>query len=139
MPLTFEWDARKARSNFAKHGVSFEEAATVFADPLSLTIADPDHSIAERRSVTMAKAMAGNCSLSFIPGEAIISASSAPDAPVDENASFMKKNKPAGKQMRDGYDFSQGTRGKYARRYAQGTNVVVLEPDVARVFSTSKQ
>ena len=40
--------------------------------------------------------------------------------------------------MRDEYDFSQGERGKYARRYAQGTNVVVLEPDVAKVFSDSK-
>jgi hypothetical protein len=40
--------------------------------------------------------------------------------------------------MQDEYDFSQGERGKYARRYAQGANVVVLEPDVAKVFSTSK-
>jgi hypothetical protein len=40
--------------------------------------------------------------------------------------------------MRDEYDFSQGEGGKYARRYAQGTNVVVLDPDVAKVFSTSK-
>jgi hypothetical protein len=52
----------------------------------------------------------------------------------------MKKtsNKSARKPMRDEYDFSQGERGKYARRYAQGTNVVVLEPDVAKVFSNSK-
>jgi hypothetical protein len=40
--------------------------------------------------------------------------------------------------MRDEYNFSQGERGKYARRYAEGTNVVVLEPDVAKVFSDSK-
>jgi hypothetical protein len=40
--------------------------------------------------------------------------------------------------MGNEYDFSQGERGKYARRYAQGTNVVVLEPDVAKVFSDSK-
>jgi hypothetical protein len=40
--------------------------------------------------------------------------------------------------IRDEYDFSHGVRGKYARRYAQGTNVVVLEPDVAKVFSNSK-
>jgi len=52
----------------------------------------------------------------------------------------MKKasNKSADKQMRKEYDFSQGERGKYARRYAQGANVVVLEPDVAKVFSNSK-
>ncbi len=40
--------------------------------------------------------------------------------------------------MPDEYDFSQGKRGKYARRYAQRTNAVVLEPDVAKVFSNSK-
>jgi hypothetical protein len=52
----------------------------------------------------------------------------------------MKKpsNKSARKPMRDEYNFSQGERGKYARRYAQGANVVVLEPDVAKVFSDSK-
>lgn len=40
----FEWNPEKAESNLKKHGVSFEEAATVFADPLSLTITDPLHS-----------------------------------------------------------------------------------------------
>jgi hypothetical protein len=40
--------------------------------------------------------------------------------------------------MRDEYDFSRGERGKYARRYAQGANVVVLELDVGKVFSSSK-
>ena len=40
--------------------------------------------------------------------------------------------------MRNEYDFSKGERGKYARRYGQGTNVVVLEPDVAKVFPNSK-
>jgi len=52
----------------------------------------------------------------------------------------MKKssNKSEQRRMRDEYDFSQGERGKYAQRYAQGTNVVVLEPDVAKVFHSSK-
>jgi hypothetical protein len=40
-------------------------------------------------------------------------------------------------QMRDHYDFSGGVRGKYAARYAEGTNVVVLAPDVAEVFPDS--
>jgi uncharacterized protein len=43
MPLTFEWDLRKARSNLVKHDVGFEEASTIFGDPLSLTIPDPEH------------------------------------------------------------------------------------------------
>lgn len=59
MPLTFEWDLRKARSNVAKHGVGFGEAATVFGDPFSLTISDPDHSLMETRSITMGRALTG--------------------------------------------------------------------------------
>ena len=39
--------------------------------------------------------------------------------------------------MREEYDFSKGVRGKYTKRYAKGSNVVILEPDVAKVFSTS--
>jgi hypothetical protein len=41
--------------------------------------------------------------------------------------------------MRSEYDFSSGVRGKHAAKYAQGTNVVVLEPDVAREFRTTEQ
>ena len=59
MPLTFEWDSRKARSNLAKHGVGFEEASTVFGDPLSLTIPDPEHSLSEERYITMGRAFTG--------------------------------------------------------------------------------
>jgi len=52
----------------------------------------------------------------------------------------MKKaaNKSANPEMRAEYDFSRGVRGKYARRFAQGTNLVRLESDVARVFPTSE-
>ena len=39
--------------------------------------------------------------------------------------------------MRKEYDFSKGTRGKYARKYKEGTNIVLLDPDVAKVFKTS--
>jgi uncharacterized DUF497 family protein len=53
MGLTFEWDAKKARLNLAKHGVSFEEAATAFGDDRSVTIPDPLHSLTEERFVTI--------------------------------------------------------------------------------------
>ena len=51
MELEFSWEPRKAAANLRKHGVSFAEAMTVFADPLSVTIADPDHSEYEDRFV----------------------------------------------------------------------------------------
>jgi uncharacterized DUF497 family protein len=49
----FEWDPRKAHDNRDKHGVTFEEAATVFRDSKALSIFDPDHSEAEDRWITM--------------------------------------------------------------------------------------
>lgn len=55
MGLIFEWNAQKAKQNLNKHGIPFEEAATVFADPLSLTIDDPQHSEHEERFVTIGK------------------------------------------------------------------------------------
>jgi uncharacterized DUF497 family protein len=50
--MEFEWDLRKAAENLRKHRVAFEEAASVFGDPLALTFDDPDHSLGERRSLT---------------------------------------------------------------------------------------
>jgi uncharacterized DUF497 family protein len=49
--MRFAWDQNKASNNLAKHGVSFEEAATVFGDPLSNSYPDPDHSLDEQRFI----------------------------------------------------------------------------------------
>lgn len=54
-----EWDPVKAASNLKKHGVSFEEAATALADDLSVTGADPEHSLGESRFVTFGMSGAG--------------------------------------------------------------------------------
>ena len=51
MALEFEWDPVKAELNLKEHGVSFDEAATIFRDTLSITIADPDHSDSEDRFI----------------------------------------------------------------------------------------
>ncbi|MBN1660671.1 MAG: BrnT family toxin [Anaerolineae bacterium] len=58
--MQFEWDPKKARANLSKHGVSFDEAATVFLDDLSLTGDDPDHSVSEERYVTFGISIAGH-------------------------------------------------------------------------------
>jgi hypothetical protein len=56
-------------------------------------------------------------------------------ASLAESEGFMKKRSDkTNSESQAEYDFSAGARGKYARRYAQGMNVVVLEPDVARAF-----
>jgi uncharacterized DUF497 family protein len=51
--VVYEWHAAKAKANLQKHGVSFEDAATVFLDPLALTFPDPYHSGGEEREITI--------------------------------------------------------------------------------------
>ena len=53
--MQFEWDAAKATANLSKHGVSFDEARTVFDDPLYVDFYDPDHSDEEQRYIIIGK------------------------------------------------------------------------------------
>jgi uncharacterized DUF497 family protein len=53
MSLTFEWNEEKARTNLKKHGVSFDEAKSLFNDPFLMTFPDPAHSVAETRYVSI--------------------------------------------------------------------------------------
>jgi uncharacterized DUF497 family protein len=57
--MRFAWDEKKAASNLSKHGISFEEAATVFGDPLSNTFPDPDHSVEEHHFVIIGSSESG--------------------------------------------------------------------------------
>jgi uncharacterized DUF497 family protein len=55
--VRFEWDPDKAAQNLANHGVSFDEASTVFGDPLATTVHDPDHSDDEERWLTTGQSL----------------------------------------------------------------------------------
>jgi uncharacterized protein len=57
--MSFEWDEGKAKTNIDKHSVSFDEATSVFDDPLFLTFADPAHSIQEQRFVIIGESARG--------------------------------------------------------------------------------
>ena len=57
--MQFTWDSAKDRENQLSHDVSFQEATTVFGDPLAGTIPDPDHSIGEERFLTVGQSSAG--------------------------------------------------------------------------------
>lgn len=59
MDIDFEWDPAKAKSNIQKHGVSFEEAATVMRDPRAMNMYDPDHSESEDRWITLGISSSG--------------------------------------------------------------------------------
>ena len=57
--MKFEWDPAKAARNLELHGVSFQQASTVFGDPLAATVADPGHSAEEARFITMGFSASG--------------------------------------------------------------------------------
>jgi uncharacterized protein len=57
--VEFEWDPQKAEADLKQHGVSFYEGATIFGDPLSITIPDPDHSFDESRCLIVGLSSAG--------------------------------------------------------------------------------
>ena len=57
--MRFEWDPKKAAANPKKHRVTFQEAATVFGDPLAITFDDPDHSEDEERHLTFGLSLQG--------------------------------------------------------------------------------
>lgn len=59
MRINFEWDEEKAKTNFKKHRVSFDEAVTIFLDSFSITILDPEHSVDEQRSLSIGRSDKG--------------------------------------------------------------------------------
>jgi uncharacterized DUF497 family protein len=59
MSLRFTWDEGKASANLKKHGVSFDEGATIFNDPFIVDMPDPNHSVQEQRFVSVGKSING--------------------------------------------------------------------------------
>jgi uncharacterized DUF497 family protein len=70
MGYEFEWDPAKDRINRRTHGVAFDEATTVFADPLSLDMPDPDHSVTEERFLVLGRSVSGRLLIAPTPNEA---------------------------------------------------------------------
>ena len=91
---TFEWDPNKAVANRRKHGVGFEQAATVFKDPLAVSIYDEDHSDQEERWITLGKADNGQLLVvihtyqEISPAEAVIRLISARPATPHEQRNY---------------------------------------------------
>lgn len=67
--MRFNWDEQKAAANHSKHGISFNEAATVLGDSLGWTYPDPDHSESEQRWITIGHSDAGRIIVVFHTGE----------------------------------------------------------------------
>ncbi|MFS8087203.1 MAG: BrnT family toxin [Acidobacteriota bacterium] len=140
MDTEFEWDPAKAESNFQKHGVSLAEAATAFFDLLSITVPDPLHSVAENRFVITGLSYQQRhlVVVHADRGDRIRIISACLATATERKNMSQELNSERDPDMLDEYDFSNGVRGKYAGRFAQGSNVVVLDPDVAQVFTDSE-
>jgi uncharacterized DUF497 family protein len=139
--MHFEWNRDKADHNLRKHGVSFEEASTVFFDSLAVAGRDPDHSLDESRYVVFGQSLAGRL-LVVARREPIAFASLVPGRRLAQKGSSMKKDDPEYEDdLRTEYkrsDFSELVRGRYAERLKEGSNIVVLDPRVAQAFPNSE-
>jgi hypothetical protein len=124
---TFEWDRAKAGINFRKHGVSFEEAVTVFQNRLARVHSDPDHSASERRQIIVGHSE--RKAHGKQPG-----ASEKPMKKAD------KTHRELTDDLRPEYDFdySKAKKNPYAAYVKGRTVAVVLDPDVAATFPTSR-
>jgi len=138
MHIEFEWDPNKAKKNIKKHRVSFNEAATVFGDPLSMTFFDPDHSIDENRYITIGLSHLGRLLVvAHTDRDDRIRIISARKATERESSMKKRVDTEMDDELRPEYDFSRlegGVRGKYVERYQAGTNLILLAPDVAEAF-----
>jgi len=139
MALSFEWNENKASTNLEKHDVSFEEATTVFGDAWSITISDPLHSIDEDRFIIIGCSCEHRLVVVIHTERGIIYVSLVPDWQQEEKGIFMSSTRQGNKKknasdMLSEYDFRGGVRGKYAKRYQEGSNVIALDRDVAKVF-----
>lgn len=134
---------KKARRNFVKHRISFEEAMTVFRDPLSVTALDPDHFLSEKRFVTFGVSTNGILlQVSHTERGGLIRIISARTATKSETQIYMKKAKSElndwGRSEYKRSDLGELVRGKYAQRLSKSSVMVLLEPDVAEAFPNSE-
>ena len=144
MSLEFEWDEDKAASNQRKHRVTFEEATTVFADSLAAIFDDEVQSQEEQREIIIGHSAEDRLLLICFTERAgairIISARRATKGSVE----IMKKTRSAKQspgsendmQPEYRFDYDKARPNRFAARIKRGNRAVVLDPDVAAVFST---
>lgn len=133
MRLSFEWDEEKAAENYHKHGVSFEEGVTIFCDPLSMSIPDPDHSTNEQRYIDIGASEDGRVLVVSYTEREEICALSVAGKQREENGDSMKKastkTTAEGDDMRAEYDFTGGIRGKHYGAMQGGYTITVHQAD----------
>jgi uncharacterized DUF497 family protein len=140
--MRFEWDPEKARRNEKRHGVSFEEAVTVFYDPLAATLEDVDHSVGEQRLITVGFSSRDRLLFRYPirKGEERCASSVHDLQPHMKERDRKDKAENSRDELRPEHDldYSKAVRGKYYKRLLhEGANIVVLEPDWVVSFLAS--
>lgn len=140
--VIFEWNLKRAESNRAEAGVSFHEAASVFGDPLSVTYPDLDQPASASRYTTIGSSAQGLVLvIAHTEHGGTVRILRARAATERESEVFMKEKAAADDELRPEYDFTEmkgGLRGKFAGRFDKGSNLVLLEPELARSFPSDE-
>ena len=145
MALQFEWNAAKAASNVRKHRVSFEEAASVFGDPLGRIFDDPDHSHVEARELLIGRSVRNRVLIVSFTERGRGYGLSAHGEQRQVNAMAMKNTARArqskSRALRSEYvfDYGESRPNRFAARMSGDVLAVVLEPDIARAFGTARR
>jgi uncharacterized DUF497 family protein len=135
------WDADKADENFRKHGVTFEEAETVFRDPLMQTMFDDEHSEGEDRFVSIGESIRRHTLVIwFTPRNDKPHLIGAREATRRERRRYMRgdeiRDEPPLDEMKAEYDFSNARRGLW---FLPNLRITIhLDPDVSKVFPTEE-
>lgn len=139
----FRWNEAKAASNWRKHGVRFDDAATVFFDPFHLSIIDREHSDDEDRFVAVGAATTGSVlTVCYAVRDDEVRIISARYATRTERRRYMDNDQihdgtSAACNMAEEYDFSDGVRGRHYIA-PRGPLTVTLDPIVAEYFGDDK-
>lgn len=143
--VEFEWDGAKAASNLAKHGVSFEEALTVFDDPLAVIFEDGEHSHGELRELIIGHSYQNRLVWHVSPNDPEECVSSTLDQPPEGNVRIMKRTpaSDSGESNDDmkpeyRFDYSKAKPNRFANVAQKRRVAIVLDEDVAEVFATTE-
>ena len=140
--MRFEWDPQKAAINLRKHGISFDEAASVLDDPMLITAVTTNILAMSNVLSPLACPDKASCLLLLTRIAQDASESSAHARPRGKrNDSMQKQNDPNDYELRNEYDFTKMTivpRGRFAPERRAGKNMVLLAPDVREAFPTDE-
>jgi len=144
--VRFKWDARKAASNLKKHKISFDEATSVFRDPLAVIFDDEDHSADEGREIIIGHSLLNRlvlvCFTERQNGDVRILRANSPakNEKTMKKARASKTRKNVDSEMRPEYrfDYRKGRPNRFASRANDEALIVLVDPDIAEVFPNSE-